>query len=99
MHEFQVKADLCAGIDPRVSCVQCSMLRCVLAGLHKLKANMRVCLHMQVVHEYKSREKEIDQLGREVGTHKQVMSGHSGWEWEAVTCTVKYSGISLERTL
>ena len=42
MHEFQVKADLCAGIDPRVSCVQCSMLRCVLAGLHKLKANMLV---------------------------------------------------------
>ena len=61
---------------------------------------MCVCLHGQVVHEYKSREKEIDQLGREVGVHKMhVVSGHSGREWEAATSTVEYRGISLERTL
>ena len=53
-----------------------------------------MCLHVQVVHEYKSREKEIDQLGREVGRCAQDARGvraqwvgvggcdiHSGVQW------------------
>lgn len=71
MHEFQVKADLCAGIDPRV---RHSMLHWYSVWYNLLCAGLFafivcVCVCVQVVHEYKSREKEIDQLGREVRMH------------------------------